>query len=208
MTATAATPPARIDADARRARIAANLEAATDDLVAAWRSRDWLVYGLPTWDAYVRSVSPEGVTITLAPALLRERLVGLVNVGLSARAAAPVVGIGKSKAAEILREPEVAERVTSDVMVGNDGRAQTRARKPRQLAPVPAAEPKLLEVTMPDRVVDAIRRHGPGTVHDVAGWIGCAQGTTSCALSRAAKRHRLVETGERRELCAVYDLPS
>lgn len=59
-----------------------------------------------------------------------------------------------------------------------------------------------------DLVVAAVERARDGlTVHEAGRRLRWRQGQTSCALSRAEKRGRLVRSGRFRDGCAVYVLP-
>ena len=193
-----AVDAARIEADRRRDRIRRNAESLVVDLVVAWRSRDWLRYGLPSWEAYVESVTPAGLRITVDADLLVDRIVELTNEGMTVRAVGPVVGLGKSKVAQLLARPDVAERITRTTREGLDGRTQTAARAKRApAAPAPSVtvteQPAAPAVSSVQQVVDLVAAAPAGlTVVDVCAALGWHHGQASGALSRAERRGRLV----------------
>lgn len=200
----------RAEADARRTRIAANLAGAAEDLVAAWRRRDWITYGLPTWEAYLDSVTPRGMRVVLDDELLVERTLQLVNGGMSVRAAAPVVGASKTKVADLLRRPDVADQVTATTTRGLDNRVQTRARSRRSatVTELPAKAPTSVDriVTAAEALVTSGRCPDGVTTLDLMGRLRWRQGPASAAQSRAVKRGRLLWTGTWRDGFGVYDV--
>lgn len=204
----------QVEADKRRDRIRRNAETLVGDLVVAWRSRDWLRYGLPSWEAYVDSVTPDGMTVRLDAELLVDRIVDLTNEGMTVRAIGPVVGISKSKVANLLREPDVAARVTRTDREGLDGRTQVAARTKRAPAPAPASvtvtqAPAGSAPSTVDQVVDVIAKAGRNglTVVEVGAALDWHHGQTSAALSKAERRGRLMRVQVPGERYGRYSRP-
>lgn len=190
------------DARALTARIRGHLEAATVDLIAAWRGRVWLPLGHPTWDAYLEAEFGDLLRIQLAAPVRRERVVAMRLEGMSARAIAPALGVKKSTVASDLAHPDVVDRVQLAQIVSLDGR-----RRPSATPAIGGVtEPAASAPTSVDRAVAAVARAGADglTVHEAERRLRWRQGQTSCALSRAEKRGRLVRTGRFRDGCAVY----
>lgn len=187
------------EAQALTARIRSRLAAVTADLIEAWCARVWVPLGYPTWDAWLDAEFGDLLSIRLPVAVRRERVVELRLAGMSTRAIAPALGVKKSTIAADLRRPEVAERVKLAEVISLDSyrRPATAPEPTTTRAPAPSSV---------DRVVAAVARAGDEglTVHEAARRLHWRQGQSSCALSRAEKRRRLVRSGRFRDGCAVY----
>ena len=203
----------REEAEARAVRIRRTLEVVADDLLDAYRARDYVALGYGTgqagWEAYLRDRFGD-LRFTLPTEQRRERLVLMHGAGLkTARPIAAVPGQGsKSLVAtdlEALREAGVL-KVESE-RVGIDGKTQ-RAPQPKP-APAPAATATTVDriVAAAEALIAADKCPDGVTTLDLMGRLKWRQGPASAAQSRAVKRGRLVWAGTWRDGFAVYTVP-
>lgn len=133
MTSTDASPPMVLFsvARARIDRIKTHIDAAREDLIEAWRQRDWVTLGYESWD-HMCEVEFDGARISL-PVDERRELVGDLRAeGMSTRAIGSAIGVSKDTVHRDLsagvsdETPAPAEPVT-----GLDGKVYSLVPPPK-----------------------------------------------------------------------------
>lgn len=165
--------------------------------------------GFPTWHEYVIARFGDLLRQLHLPKDERQALVqSMDDAGKTVRETAAELAVSKSQVGR--DRAEIAAKVVQlDERRNLEGRSL--AEQPSPAAERDASSPTS-DTTAPapssvDLVVTLVARARAGyNVHEAARRLRWRQGQTSCALSRAEKRGRLVRTGAFRDGCAVYDL--
>jgi hypothetical protein len=163
--------------------------------------------GFDTWHAYVLDRFGDLLRHLDLPVPERRALVASMHEdGKNVREIAEKLAVTKSTAHRDLQAlAEVVQLDDHRPTEQPDAAAQDAAQDVGQgsgqpVAPAPSSV---------DLVVTLVARARDGyTVHEAARRLRWRQGQTSCALSRAEKRGRLVRTGRFRDGCAVYTVPA
>lgn len=201
----------REEAEARRGRIRIALEVALEELLVAWRRRDYVALGYGTGPAAWRTYLDESygdLRFALPAPARQERVLELRREGLPVSAIKAIPGQGGTGtvARDLAKLREDGRLVEAELVDSFDGRRRQTRQQPTP-APAPAAA-----LTAVDRVVQAaevlIAKGSDGvTTLDLAGRLKWRQGPTSAAQSRAVKRGRLVWAGTWRDGFGVYTVP-
>lgn len=196
----------REEAEARRGRIRIALEVALEELLEAWRHRDYeaLGYGRgpAAWQAYLRD-SYGDLKLTLPAPVRQDRALELRREGLpvSAIRAIPGQGGAGTVARDLVKLREDG-RLVDERVDAFDGRKR-QARQEPKATPAPAAGTVVDELMWAAAALEVRGLDGVTTL-DLCARLKWRQGPTSAAQSRAVKRGRLVWSGTWRDGFAVY----
>lgn len=121
----------RQEAEARRDRIKAGLATLWDDIKAAWRERDWIALGYPSWDAMCESEYRLGLAL---PRSERPEVVAdLRQEGMSTRAIAAATGVSQGTVRNDLASTEQNYSVAT--VTSLDGRQRPATRPQPETLP-------------------------------------------------------------------------
>lgn len=181
-------------AEARAARIRANVAELVADLVAAWREHDDEVLGFATFAEYTTWLFGDVSRVSIPVEARRELVAGMTERDdLSVRKIAEALGVSKSLVAAdrkvMLADEELVEARVLDVEPGDE--------------PV-AAEPVVETRSKRDIVVELVRERGGLTSLEVAELLGWRYGQASGTLSDVKRQRRVRATAVFRDGYAVH----
>jgi lambda repressor-like predicted transcriptional regulator len=176
-------------------------------IVVAFKGRAWAAMEYTSWDEYCRAEFAGPRMLRIPDEAFAEIVAALTAEGMSVRAISSATGASVGKVhksrpkldagAEIISLDEHASRRKAT-------RAQAMERHPAGKGAPTVTPHEALSMPEQAALIVGDRAQEGTTVHELCEATGWAQGTASCALSRAAKRGLIAHSGHSRGGAGLY----